>query len=155
MGLVHTSAVADAADRVRLDSHLGSDLSGFGMSAYFRFRDDIFVAVTDRRTFREFYFDYKRRSGYFEIVIEEYSSTEVSMLQTTTYVSEGRIRARPKLKVTPTAPFEFGFVPPSARACMVAAGMCTKFVLHFFRRSGGHARQQFDRREIPEALLPT
>lgn len=63
-------------------------------------------------------------------------------------MSSGRGPARPKFKVASLPlPSEYGFVPVSACACVMALGFCKGFVLNFFRRFGSRTRQNTDVRK--------
>lgn len=77
VGLIGSSAVADDADLARLEDRIGGDLGFLCMAAYFRFSACMFVVVSGRNKFRQFYQEYELRSKYFDVLIEKYSSYEV------------------------------------------------------------------------------
>lgn len=100
MGLVHSSSVADASFAADFERNLSHDLVRAGIAFYSRFRDDLFLIVRDRHAFREWFWTWSVQAPYFELEVEEYSSTTVRMLQVSITAENGRLSIAPVLKAT-------------------------------------------------------
>ena len=106
MGLRHSGAVADASfftlvehDFVTEDMQDRLELS-YGISHYFRFKDDIFFVAAQRTSGMEFFQLLQQRARHFKLKLEEISCEMVQMLDTAVYVENNSLQVMPHFKKT-------------------------------------------------------
>lgn len=106
MGLRHSGAVADASfftlvehDFVTEDMDDRLNLS-YGISHYFRFKDDIFFVAAQRTRGMEFFQLLQRRGRHFRLKLEDVSSELVQMLDTAVYIENNSLQVMPHFKKT-------------------------------------------------------
>ena len=106
IGLRHSGAVADASfftlvehDFVTDDMQDRLELS-YGVSHYFRFKDDIFFVAAERTRGMEFFLLLQQRARHFKLKLEEVSSEMVQMLDTAVYVENNSLQVMPQFKKT-------------------------------------------------------
>lgn len=101
MGLRHSGAIADAALHELAERHFAADAAvheHYGIDAFFRFRDDVFILGCDEGKATEFIHQYSTRAQYFKTSLEDKSYECVRFLE----VAVSKNLATKRYDVTPT-----------------------------------------------------
>ena len=106
MGLRHSGAVADASFFTLVEHDFATDDMedrlhiSYGISHYYRFKDDIFFVAEHRDSGMEFFQLLQRRGRHFKLKLEDVSAELVQMLNTSVYVKNNSIHVMPHFKAT-------------------------------------------------------
>ncbi len=107
MGLVHSGELADAALATRMElpyAGLRSVQQSTGVIGYWRFRDDILVATSQRRKDLEFMKAIKTRAGYFKLEFEVPQRISIDYMQLTITIANEKLIVKPFFKPTALGP---------------------------------------------------
>ena len=74
MGLPHSSDVSDLALLNLAEKDMMPGLASMGIEFMARCRDDVLVIASSREAFRNFFLDYRKRSGFFDLKVDDYTS---------------------------------------------------------------------------------
>ena len=100
MGLQASGPLADAAFFVKAERDWcvrPAVAESYGIREYVRFRDDLFIVASDRNLTRAWYGELRRRADpVFELVVEEVSNSNVSMLSLDVSIHNRGLRVKPK-----------------------------------------------------------
>ena len=98
MGLPHSSATSDAAFYNKVEVGLLPKLKRYGVKAYFRYRDDVFMIANDRTCLAQLGEDIRLLAGYFIVELEVCRDISVTFLDVEVIRDGSRYITRPYFK---------------------------------------------------------
>ena len=111
MGMRHSGSVADASFYHQAEARFIYNKRGvwaidydflkrWGVSHYFRFKDDLFLVADSEMQAWDFFAYLQKHSEHFTLKMEEVSSSQVTMLDVDVFVVEGHVHVKPHFKKT-------------------------------------------------------